>query len=196
MKHFTRPETPGHQGMIRPFGRRVLVVLSFLLLADPVLALVGDMRKDPTEMVKQYLMLDQNGARLDALSFETMKPFINWKEEPVWGHAVVISGYTMATEIKQWEVISDIEVVIPVKFRVLGLIYWETASFLPESGEIEVRFRIKGIKERWRIIDPILPPHVGQKRMINYVRQAMLEEKDPSRLATLTALRDDLKNAK
>ena len=61
-----RPETPGHQGMIRPFGRRVLVSLLFLLLADPVLALVGDMRKDPTEMVKQYLMLDQNGARLDA----------------------------------------------------------------------------------------------------------------------------------
>ena len=176
--------------------RLLFVSLALFLFPVPVVALTGDIKKDPTEMVKQYLMLDQNGARLDALSFETMKPYINWKDEPAWGHAVVILGYTMAMEIKQWEVISDIEVLIPVKFRVLGLVYWETASFLPESGEIEVKFRIKGFKERWRIIDPILPPHVGQKRMINYVRQAMLDEKDPSRLATLTALRDDLKNAK
>lgn len=176
--------------------RPLLVSLALFLVPVPVLALTGDMKKDPTQMVKQYLMLDQNGARLDALSFETMKPYINWKDEPAWGHAVVISGYTMATEAKQWEVISDIEVVIPVTFRVLGLVYWETASFLPESGEIEVKFRIKGIKDRWRIVDPMLPPHVGQKRMINYVRQAMLDEKDSQRLATLTTLRDDLKNAK
>ena len=33
-------------------------------------------------------------------------------------------------------------------------------------------------------MEPILPPHVGQKRMLNVVRQAMLDEKDRTRQAS------------
>jgi hypothetical protein len=39
----------------------------------------------------------------------------------------------------------------------------------------------------------MIPPHVGQKRIMNYVKQAIVEETDRSRLAALTALRDDLR---
>jgi hypothetical protein len=49
---------------------------------------------------------------------------------------------------------------------------------------------------RWKIIEPILPPHVGQKRMLNVVRQAMLEEKDGTRQASLAALQAELRKAK
>jgi len=49
---------------------------------------------------------------------------------------------------------------------------------------------------RWRIMEPILPPHVGQKRLIGFVRQAILREKDPSRQAKLGELLAALKKAK
>jgi hypothetical protein len=45
----------------------------------------------------------------------------------------------------------------------------------------------------WRVVEPMIPPHVGQKRIMNYVKQAIVEETDRSRLAALTALRDDLR---
>ena len=73
--------------------------------------------------------------------------------------------------------------------------YWETAGFLPDAIVEEIRFRVNGVLDRWRIMEPILPPHVGQKRMIGYVRQAMLQETDPSRLTKLTELLDALRKA-
>ncbi len=176
--------------------RIAVVALSFVLLPYLALALIGEVKKDPTEMLKQYVTLDERGARLDAISFETLKPYINWKEEPAWGHAVVISQATVIGDVNQWEILGPIDVVIPVEFRIMGLVYWESVAFLPEPRTEVVKFHIKGIKDRWRIVDPILPPHVGLKRMINQVRLALAEEKDSARQATLTALKADLEKLK
>jgi len=167
-----------------------------VLVGGDGLAVTGDLKKDPTELLDKYLSLDLKGARLDPMTWETLKPYINWKEEPVWRHAVVVIGYQLIDDVAQWEVIGPLEVVIPVEFRVLGGMYWDTAGFLAEAQVEQVRFRIKAIGDRWRIMEPILPPHVGQKWIINYVRQAMLQETDPDRLATLTSLRDDLARAR
>lgn len=170
--------------------------LSLVCFPLVALALIGEIKKDPTDMLKQYVALDERGARLDAISFETLKPYINWKEEPAWGHAVVISQATVIDDVKQWEVLGPIDVFIPVEFRIVGLVYWDSVTFIPEPHTEVIKFHIKGIKDRWRIVDPILPPHVGLKRMINQVRLAIAEEKDRTRLATLTALREDLQKHK
>lgn len=151
---------------------------------------------DPVEVVQKFVSLDQKGVRLESLSWETLKPYVHWKDEPAWGHVMVTGEYKVVDDIRQWEVVSMLEVVIPVEFQVLGAIYWETAGFLPEKQVERVKFRVKAVGGRWRIIEPLLPPHVGQKRMINYVRQAMLQETEPTHLATLTALRDELQKAK
>lgn len=173
----------------------VIVTVTLCLLPFVARALIGEMKKDPTDMVAQYVMLDERGARLDALSFETLKPYIDWKEEPAWGHAVVIAGYKVVGDVKQWEVLSEIDVLIPVEFKILGLVYWETASFIPESHTEVVKFHVKGIRDRWRIVDPILPPHVGHKRMVQLVRQALIDEKATARQAALSTLREDLQKA-
>ena len=152
--------------------------------------------RDPVEVVKKYVSLDQRGIRLESISWETIRPYVNWKEEPTWGHVMVTVGYKIVDDIKQWEVISMMEVLIPVEYQVLGAVYLEAPGFLPEKQVERVKFRVKAVGGRWRIIEPLLPPHVGQKRMINYVRQAMLQELEPSRLAILTALRDELQKAK
>lgn len=173
----------------------IMMGVMALALSDAS-AQTGSIVHDPTDMVDKYLELDVKGVRLDAISQEALAPYITWKDEPIWGRTVVITSYQVINDFKQWTVVSQSEAVIPVEYRVLGSVYWEKASFLPEPRVERVGFRVKIVGDRWRIAEPILPPHIGQKRMINYVRQALLDEKDQTKAATLETLLDDLKKAK
>jgi hypothetical protein len=173
----------------------VLLPLALTALSDG-LAQTGSIAHDPTDMVDKYLELDIKGVRLDAISQEALAPYVTWSDEPVWGRAVIVTKYEVINEFKQWTVISQAEVIIPVEYTVLGSVYWERAAFLPEPKAERVGFRVKIVGDRWRIAEPMLPPHVGQKRMINYVRQAILDEKEPSKITVLETLLEDLKKAK
>lgn len=177
--------------------RGILITL-VLCLAAPVadgLAFTTDIKKDPSTAVKAYLSLDMKGARLESTSWETLRPYINWSRELSWGIVVVIEDYEVIDEIKAWEVVNLLEVWIPVKFKVLGTMEWDEVVFKPEPHVEEVRFHVKAVGDRWRIIEPTLPPHVGRKRLIGHVRQAMLQETDRAKLAKLTELRDSLRQA-
>ncbi len=188
-----------NEGIVR--GRTIFLLTVLLLLAvagaggGDSRAATGDLKKDPSSMLKTYFSLDMKGARLEAMSWETLKPYIDWKEEPSWEHVVVIENYEVVEDVTAWEILGTMEALIPVKFRVLGVMYWETASFVPEAKVEEIRVRVKAVGDRWRIIEPRLAPHVGQKRLINFVRQALLQETDGARQAKLAALRDDLRQA-
>jgi hypothetical protein len=161
-----------------------------------VIAQTGGLSHSPTEIVKKYFELDQKGAKLDSMSFEALAPYRDWQEEPVWGRIVVIRSFSVAEHYKQWEVVDRLEVVIPVTFEVIGYVYLETAGFVPESSVEEIRVRVKSVRNRWRIIEPVLPPHVGQKRMINFVREALVKETEPAKRESLVVLQDELRKAK
>ena len=49
----------------------------------------------------------------------------------------------MINEFKQWTIISQAEVIIPVEYKVLGSVYWERAVFLPEPKTERVGFRVE-----------------------------------------------------
>ncbi len=159
-------------------------------------AATGALSHSPTEVVKRYLSLDQKGARLDSLSFDTIAPYIAWRDEPAWGRVVVIQEFVVPEDYRQWDIVNQLEVVIPVRVRVLGSVYLETAGFVPGDESVEIRFRVKAIKNRWRIVEPMLPPHVGQRRMVSFVRQALIQETEPSKRSSLAALVEDLRKAK
>jgi hypothetical protein len=108
----------------------------------------------------------------------------------------VTQDFVVAEDYRQWEVVDHMEVVIPVTFHVMGLVYFDTASFVSEPRTEEFRFRVKAIKNRWKIVDPILPPHVGQRRMVNFVREAWLKESDSAKRAALATLQEELRKAK
>jgi hypothetical protein len=186
--------------MKSPDRRRPLLAVALaclvLAFAGSVPAQTGSVMKDPTEVLKKYLSLDAHGARLQPLSWESQKPYITWTEEPAWGRVVVISGYTVPMDVKDWEVRANLDVVIPVDFDVVGHLYWESATFLSEPKVERVSFHIKAVHGLWRIIEPMMPPHVDQKRMINFVRQSLLTETDVAKLDRLAALRDDLRKAR
>ena len=168
-------------------------VLSLLIPAGHGWAQSGSLDQSPAIIVKRYVTLDKKGARMDAMSFETLVPYIDWQEEPVWGRVVVISDVTVPDDYRQWEVVNKLEVVIPVTFRVLGAVYLETAAFVPEAMTEETRFRVKEVRSKWRIVEPIIPPHVGLKRMIDLVREAELKETDAEKRGTLAALGETLR---
>ena len=149
----------------------------------------------PAQVVEKYFALDNKGVRLDADSFESVAHLVDWKEEPVWGKVIVISGFTVPDDFRKWEIVNRLEVLVPVEFQVLGVMYMDSAGFVPEPGTEQVRVRVKVQGARWKIMEPILPPHVGQKRLMNFVRQALLEEKDGARQASLAALQVDLRKA-
>ena len=173
-----------------------IVLIGWLIITSLASAQTASLKNSPADVVKRYLGLDHKGARLDAMSFETVASYTSWHDEPTWGHVVVTRGFVVAEQYRQWEVIDSLEVVIPVTFQVLGSVYMETAGFVQEAETEEVRFRVKAVKNRWRIVEPMLPPHVGQKRMVNFVREALLKETDPAKRDRLGALQDELRKAK
>lgn len=184
----------GHRSCV--FLPCVPLATTVLLLAASALAQTGSISHPPTDIVKRYVVLDQKGARLDAMSFETLAPYIDWRQEPAWGRVVVIQEATVPEDHRQWEIIDKLEVVIPVTYRVLGSVYLETAVFVPEEAVEEVRFRVKASRGTWRIIEPVIPPHVGLKRMVNFVREAQRQETDQEKRSTLVALEASLRKAK
>ena len=171
-------------------------LLALVLSAGDGLAQTGSLKHSPADVVTRYLTLDSKGARLDAMSVETVAIYTSWNEEPVWGHIVVTRGFVVAEQYRQWEVVDSLEVVIPVTFQVIGSVYLETAGFIQDVETEEVRFRVKAVKNRWRIVEPMLPPHVGQKRMVNFVREAWVKETDPAKRDRLGSLQGELREAK
>lgn len=159
-------------------------------------AQTGGLSHSPAEIVKKYFELDQKGAKLDSMSFEALAPFRSWDTEPIWGKVIVIREFSVAEHHRDWEVVNRLEVVIPVTFEVIGSVYLETAGFFPEPSVEEIRVRVKSIKNRWRIIEPVLPPHVGQKRMINFVKEAWVKETEPAKRESLATLQSELRKAK
>jgi hypothetical protein len=168
-----------------------LVVPSYAQLSPS-----GSMRRSPAEVVKRYVLLDQKGARLDAPSFETVRPYIDWKEEPAWSRVVLIQETTVPEDYRKWAILNNLEVIIPVTFHVRGAVYLDTAIFVPEDKTEEVRFHVKVVGNYWRIIAPVIPPHVGLKRMVSFAREAEAHEQDEAQRIVLAALIDSLRKAK
>ncbi len=179
-------------------GVSTLLVLVLLTLAGTLNAQLspsGSMRRSPADVVKRYVLLDQKGARLDASSFDTVMPYVEWKEEPAWGRIVVVQKTTVSEDYRQWEIVNNLEVIIPVTFQVRGSVYLETASFVPEDRTEEVRFHVKVVGNYWRILSPVIPPHVGLRRMVSFARDAALHEPDDTQRTVLTDLIESLRKA-
>jgi hypothetical protein len=182
-----------------PSGLAGLLLISAAFLLVPAGDGFGQsnaITHSPADVVQKYFSLDNKGARLDATSFDTLGPYVEWKDEPVWGKIVVINGFSVPDDYRKWEVVNPLEVVIPVEFKILGSVYLDTAGFVPDSTVEQVRVRVKVSGYRWKIVEPMLPPHVGQKRMLNFVRQAMLDETEETHRADLASLQSDLRKAK
>lgn len=165
-------------------------------LAQTGFSQVGSLRRSPVDIVKRYVRLDQKGARLDAMGIDVLAPYIDWKEEPAWDHVIVIQGVDVPEDYRKWEIIDNLDVIIPVTFQVRGSVNLKTVVFIPDERTEEVRFHVQAVQNSWRIIEPMIPPHIGLTRMMNFVREAGLQEKDDGQRDALAALESSLRKAK
>lgn len=156
----------------------------------------GHITEDPTKLLNKYLSLDKKGARLEAHSTEVLKPFVAWGEEPVWGQVVIIADYQIIEDVAQWIILSSMEAKIPVVFEVLGTMHWESVTFVPEARRELQYFHIKAVHDRWQIVAPQLPPHVGRQRMVDFVRWADLHETNAEKKARYAILKAQLEAQK
>ncbi|HSF08418.1 MAG TPA: hypothetical protein VLA60_03330 [Nitrospirales bacterium] len=171
------------------FIRVLLCVLGIVVFsASSLQAIGGHITEDPTKILQKYLSLDKKGVRLEAHSWQVVRPFVAWLEEPVWGHVVVISRYEVVDDVSQWEVINGLEAKIPVIFEVLGTMHWERATFVTNPQTEIQYFHLKAVGDRWQIVGPQLPPHVGRQRLVDFVRWAELNESGPERKMLLNSL--------
>lgn len=173
----------------------VAVVLVLLCSSKVWPLLTGDLTNNPVSIVEKVLSLDKRGARIEPFGWEGLKPYMGWEREPLWRRIVVIDDYEISRDVKQWDVVDLQEVVIPVRFRVVGTMAWESATFRSGAELEQVGFRVKAVDNRWRIVEPMLPPHVGVIRLKKYVRHAILQEADPMKRERLIALREALEEA-
>lgn len=167
----------------------LVCVWSISVCPKAVFALTSDLTNDPSDIIKKYLSLDKRGVRLEALSYESVRPYVAWGEEPSWGQVVIVGDYVVSDDVEEWDIISSTEAVIPVTFQILGVMHWEAATFLPERREETLLFRVRAVLNHWRIVAPMFPPHVGRKRLMDFVRAAMLKETDQNRKEALQRLR-------
>ncbi len=123
---------------MKPMRRRIIGILAGLVWlaawALPGLAQTNSVTHSPAKVVEKYFTLDNKGVRLDAVSFESVAGYVDWKEEPAWGKVIVINGFTVPDDFRQWEIVNRLEVIVPVEFHVLGVMYLDTAGFVPEPG--------------------------------------------------------------
>jgi hypothetical protein len=162
--------------------RVLLCVLGILVFgASSLQAISGHITEDPTKILQKFLSLDKKGVRLEAHSWQVVRPFVAWLEEPVLGHVVVISRYEVVDDVSQWEILSGLEAKIPVIFEVLGTMHWESVTFVTNPHREIQYFHLKAVGDRWQIVGPQLPPHVGRQRLVDFVRWAEINESGPER---------------
>ena len=149
--------------------------------------------EDPTNMLQRYLSLDKKGSRLDPSSWQVVEPYVEWGEDIAWGHVVVISKFRIEEDVTQWEIVNGLEAKIPVVFDVLGIMHWESVTFVPDPHQESYLFHIKAVYDRWQIVHPQLPPHVGRQRLIDFVRWTELTESEETKKALFASLHQQLK---
>jgi hypothetical protein len=171
----------------------LLIGLFIISVFAPAGAFNSHITEDPTRVLRKYLSLDQKGVRLDAASLEVMESYVAWQEEPAWGHVVVIADFQIEHDVTKWEIIDDLEAKIPVTFEVLGTMHWESVTFVSDSHQETHWFHIKAQYDRWQIADPLLPPHVGRRRLIDFVRWTELNEPEAKKKALFASLQKQLK---
>lgn len=172
------------------------LAVSAWLVPVSVLSLTNDLTNDPAKVIKKYLSLDKRGVRLTADSYEAVRPYVAWeREEPVWERFVVIRDYSVSDDVTQWDIVSSTEARIPVTFQVLGVVYVETATFVPWPRDETFSIRIRAVDNHWKMVSPVFPPHVGRRRLADFVKDAGLHEDNADRAEALRRLRENLVNA-
>jgi len=154
--------------------------LLFVLLVSAVLtagleAAPGNKhRPGPKGVVKEYCRLDFEGARLSSETRSQVASLIAWEEERGWDQAVIVSKYRVTNVVVRGN-----HGTARVEFKVLGRLEGDE-PFIPGRRLEAVHFGLERTGDVWKIKNPIVPPHVSVRSMIQQLRGQIEQEKEGS----------------
>ncbi len=136
---------------------------------------------EATNVVRDYLRLELEGARLNPASWPRLKALTSWKSNPEW------QGFTI---VSQYEIVSDNagfhSAVITIKYAVLGRFTVGT-GYAPDAGSEVVDFKLRELDDGWKIEeqDPMTNPHVSRTSAVQWLQSALLTEKNATNKAAI-----------
>ena len=163
---------------VNPVSGMIKIVLSIVIgvvigSATSLNAFNRHITEDPTKVLHKYLSLDKKGSRLEASSWQVVAPYVDWKEEPAWGHVVVISQFHIVDDVTQWEIVNGLEAKIPVVFDVLGTMHWESVTFVSDPHQETYLFHIKSVYVTFE--KPLLANDSDVDQYLQQMRKALLK---------------------
>lgn len=114
----------------------------------------------PQNAVRRFCAADAMGARMIAGQWREVGELVAWPFDPAWDRVVSITGYRIGST----EALDDGQVNVEVDYAVVG----ETTSTGFEAGaHVErVTFLLDSAGDNhWRIVAPLVPPHVFGHRL-------------------------------
>ncbi len=119
--------------------------------APPLAALPGT----ASQLLEAYCALDFDGARLSSTTGRQVASMVAWEHEPGWDAVKLVDGFIVGAARA-----SGNRIEIPVTYEVVGT---AVGSQITRFGkELEtVQFELESAGGTWKIIGPIIPPHVS-----------------------------------
>jgi hypothetical protein len=172
----------------------VMIRTCFCLLALYFVNITGiavGSTETPVNIVKKYCEADQNGSRLTSDAYAAVRPLVSWKDEPGWDHSFVITDF----DITSSRITKNGEVAVEVRYKVVAIINGD--ELLSYSFVELVDFVLAKYGKEWKIVQPIVPPHVSVSAVIANIKDVIKSEADKDRVRELKYLivrLEDIKN--
>lgn len=132
---------------------------------------------DPLAIVRAFAQADGRGARLDARSWPTIAPLVNWALEPAWDRIYLIHGYEIGTP-QQRDGLVEVEVQYHVVREVRGT--GTRAASRVDTRRVVLEGDGAG---HWVLRGPPPPPYVFESEADPEILAALLDPGDPRYLS-------------
>jgi hypothetical protein len=150
-----------------------ILILSCSLLMTTLI--FGEVLSSPEVAIEKYCKLDLEGVNLSSERAKKIFPFIYWpiggKVNPGWDFMVVVSNYSIKRKATVRKFDHDV-VQFEVSYDVLGLVHGGP-EFIEKSEKETIIIEAIKINNGWKIVNPILPPHVSIETAINHLNDLL-----------------------
>lgn len=146
---------------------RLILIVGWVYLSP--LLLFAQKSIPPAEVVRAFCKLDFEGARLEAANYPKIAKLYSWKGEPGWDTALIVKSFRVKPVANNGNTASVI-----VEYTQYGELAGE--EFHLKEGANAARFKLKKISGSWRIIAPVIPPHVSVSAIRQHIEALVRDE--------------------
>jgi len=167
---------------------RILVAICVLINLLSTASASDPPLSSPESIVREFCQRDFNGERTRSDTSAKIEKLVHWEFEPGWDTVTVIKRFRILSCRK-----INKRAIVVVEFDTLGeMPAWdfvlksekERVQFALQLGDREWQWKndkavlVSG-KRQWRIIEPVLQPHISLPYSIEHTRWLIRTQNDP-----------------